>query len=65
MIQITIKENSEAAQAFLAFAKTLKFLKIEEVKEDSYDPKFVKKVLKSAASKNRTTVTAANLWDSI
>ncbi|MBI2257973.1 MAG: hypothetical protein HYU67_03640 [Flavobacteriia bacterium] len=31
MIQITIKENNKAAKAFLAFAKTLSFLKIEQI----------------------------------
>ena len=64
MIQITIKESSPEANAFIAFVKTLKFVKVQEI-EDTYDPKFVKMVLKSAASKKRYKVDTDDIWGSL
>lgn len=69
-LTIKINEKSKKGKAFLEFAKTFftdsKDVEItENVDEDIYNPEFVKMVLESASSKNRTRVNSENLWESI
>lgn len=75
-ITIKINEKSKKGKAFLEFARTFfaneKDVIVTEskdekvgVEESPYNPEFVEKVLKSAQSKNRTKVSAENLWEII
>ena len=75
-LSIKINQKSKKGRAFLEFAQAsfseskdvnIVLPKIEEKADQAfpYNPEFVEKVLKSASSKNRTRVTAENLWESI
>ncbi len=66
-ITIKINERSKAGKMvkdFLELISKNPGVEILEEKEE-YNPAFVEKVLKSAASKNRTRVNSKNLWESI
>ena len=75
-LTIKINEKSKKGKAFLEFART--FFANEkdvivteskdekaEVEDGAYNSEFVDKVLKAAQSKNRTKVSAENLWEII
>lgn len=69
-LTIKINEKSKKGKAFLEFAQTFfadsKDVEITKNDDDIiYDPEFVKMVLESASSKNRTRVNSKNLWESI
>ncbi len=75
-ITIKINEKSKKGKAFLEFARTFfanekDVVVIEskdemaEVEDGAYNSEFVEKVLKAAQSKNRTKVSAENLWEII
>ena len=75
-LTIKINEKSKKGKAFLAFARTF-FAnekdvvvteskdEMAEVEDGAYNSEFVEKVLKAAQSKNRTKVSAENLWEII
>lgn len=67
MATFTLKldTRNKAAKVFLEFVKTLSFVQIEEQKEETYNPEFVKKVLKARAEQGGIEVTSENLWDRI
>ena len=75
-LTIKINEKSKKGKAFLEFARTFfanekDVVVIEskdemaEVEDGAYNSEFVEKVLKAAQSKNRTKVSAENLWEII
>lgn len=63
-VTVKIDTRSKAAKKLLAFLQTLSFVEIEEEKSP-YDPEFVKKVKKSAASKERYIVDTEDVWGSL
>ena len=69
MVTLKVKVDSKQAKAFIALAKTLSFVKIEEAQSESpYDPKFVAKIKareKNAQGKKLTRVNPDNIWESI
>ena len=75
-LTIKINEKSKKGKAFLEFARTFFANEKEvddieskdemaEVEDGAYNSEFVEKVLKAAQSKNRTKVSAENLWEII
>lgn len=76
-ITLKINERTKAGKAILSLLNffTSKEVGVEILKneknnkkiidENTYNPKFVKMVLDASKSKNRTTVTSKNLWQSI
>ena len=75
-LTIKINEKSKKGKAFLEFART--FFANEkdvivteskdekaEVEETPYNPEFVKMVLDSAKSKNRTVIDPNDIWGSL
>ena len=75
-LTIKINEKSKKGKAFLAFARTFfaneKDVVVTEYKDEmaevedgAYNSEFVEKVLKAAQSKNRTKVSAKNVWEII
>ncbi len=75
MTTIIINERTKAGKTLLELASLLavnnKGVGIEsgvsksKLTENQYNPKFVKMVLSSAKSKNRTRVTAKDIWQNI
>ena len=69
MVTLKVKEDSKQAKAFIALAKTLSFVEIEEAESESpYDPKFVAKIkasVKNAKGKKLTQVNPDNIWENI
>lgn len=68
-ITLKINERSKAGKAILAMIDALTEKPksgVEVVEEKSpYNPEFVKMVLKSAASKNRTEIDPNDVWGSL
>jgi hypothetical protein len=62
MVTIQINDNTQSAKNLVKILSTLPFVKIEE--QPTYNPDFVKKVLKSAKGK-RTVIDPNFLWESI
>ncbi len=61
---LKIEGKSRAARSFVAFAKTLSFVKVEE-KDDNYNPEFVKKIKQAEKEEGRKMTSAEELWESI
>jgi hypothetical protein len=66
-LTIKINENSKKGKAFLEMAHAFfnDSKEIEIIEENGYDKDFVKMVKDSHKSKNRTRITAKDLWENI
>ncbi len=73
-LTIKVNEKTKAGKAFMAmsenFFKGVKGIEIiekeHEIEEESpYNPEFVKMVLESAKSKNRTVINPNDIWGSL
>jgi len=64
MATVIINEDSKQAKAFIAFMKSLPFVKFIK-DEDNYNQEFVGKILKSYEKDKRTKIKSDKLWESI
>jgi len=69
-LTIKINERNSLGKAIIELlrstAKESSAIKLVETKEEnSYNPEFVEKVLKAAASKKRHRIDPKNLWESL
>ena len=66
-ITLKINENTKKGKAFLEMARVFfeNSKEIEIIEEETYNSEFVKMIENAHKSKNRTRVTAKNLWESI
>lgn len=80
MITITINERTKAGKIVLELAKMLSVtnkgvsidselnktaVTVTERKKDTYNPEFVKMILKSSKSKKRTVINPDDVWGSL